>query len=395
MRRKGDLPKSVMLPSGRIVHLSEKKGPQQSRAPGLFGDAIQRIETALRMKENGEPVHVGGMVLADFHALRAILTRIGWLDEEEVSIECVNCKKPMRIQPCETFELGPFVDREITSAAPKEDPFVKLEPCTVARARPLHEALQRGSIRPSKKLVRAMGIVTIDGKKDALEIARFLRECDDATFDRVTDAFMDLAYPETLVAVHMCKECGARNDVDAPWVREFTLGPRTRSEGFPSFEEFDEEARKIAEDMVPRDVMLVVEGGVPECDDGGVPLLGGYLPPFSGSDDMPSRPAEISVYYRTFRAMYEDEGEYDWIAELRETIEHELEHHEHRHGDDPMDASEREEIVREVVRIVGKKELARRETRALFRDWIDFGRRTWPLWLGLLMLAIFWAMCGH
>jgi hypothetical protein len=146
---------------------------------------------------------------------------------------------------------------------------------------------------------------------------------------------------------------------------------------------------------VPADVVLVVEGGVAACDDGGVPLLGSYVPPFEGSQDAPSRAGEITVYYRTFRAMHEDDGPYDWQAELRETIEHELEHHLHHLGDDPMDEAERKEIVREAIRIVGRREMVRREARSLLRDVSEFARRTWPIWIGLLILAVFWSVCGN
>jgi hypothetical protein len=136
-------------------------------------------------------------------------------------------------------------------------------------------------------------------------------------------------------------------------------------------------------------VALIVEGGVPACDDGGVPLLGSYVPPFAGSEQQPSQQGEVTLFYRTFRAEWQDGGPYDWRAEVRETLEHELEHHEgHLRGHDPMDEDERDEIAREVVRTVGKRALARRGTRALFSDWGEFLRRTWPLWIVLLIAVI-------
>ena len=61
---------------------------------------------------------------------------------------------------------------------------------------------------------------------------------------------------------------------------------------------------------------------------------------------VPERPAEVTIFYRTFRAMWNEEGGYDWEAEIRETIEHELEHHvAFLTGDDPMDEAERDERV--------------------------------------------------
>jgi hypothetical protein len=138
-------------------------------------------------------------------------------------------------------------------------------------------------------------------------------------------------------------------------------------------------------------VELVVEGGTPAVDDGGEPLLGSYVPPHPGDAGMPSRSPVVTVYYRTFAAMWNEDGAYDWDDELVETIEHELEHHvSFMRGDDPTDDEERAVIRDEAVRIVGRREAGRRAIEGFGASWLDFFRRTWPLWL--LALAALVAM---
>jgi hypothetical protein len=88
----------------------------------------------------------------------------------------------------------------------------------------------------------------------------------------------------------------------------------------------------------------------------------------------------VTIYYRTFVRIQEEEGPFDWDAELRETIEHELEHHVfHLRGEDPMDEEERAEIEREAVRVLGHREATRRTLAVFGRSFPDFVRRTWPL----------------
>jgi hypothetical protein len=159
---------------------------------------------------------------------------------------------------------------------------------------------------------------------------------------------------------------------------------------FPDFDAFDARARTLFEGCAGGDasgpplaqsVRLIVEGGVPACDDGGEPLLGAYVPP-GGDPAAPVGAAEITVYYRTFQAVWDEDGPYDWDGELRETIEHELEHHGGwLVGHDPMDDDEREEIARERVRRIGRAETMRGGLAAFGADVSDFMARTWPIWL--------------
>lgn len=385
------------LPSGRVVRTRKQPGTP-SEGKGIYAKAIATIGAHL------EDANVRELLLVDFHALRAIGAKLGWMKDDPIEITCVNCREPMTVKPCSTFELGPFRDGELDD--PELDRMrmkddvedgVRIEPRTVAEAEPLHVALAKGPLRITPKIARALGVIEFDGSKDG--IAARLRDATDERFDRVVDAFLDTTYPLRLGASHACPKCKAKNEVDAPYDREFARASRAvqeeEEEDFPSFEVFDAEAQKLGEKYLPGDVVLVVEGGVAHVDDGGVPLLGSYVPPFEGHESAPSRPPEITVYYRTFRGMHEDEGPYDWRAELEETIEHELEHHGHHlRGHDPMDEEERAAIARETVRTVGRKEIVRRETKGLALDFGDFIRRTWLLWLLLLIVAITFSVCG-
>jgi len=244
---------------------------------------------------------------------------------------------------------------------------------------------------------------------DPARIARRLQRASDRAFETVCDLFLQAHYPPRLFSVQVCAACGARNDVDAPYDREFEpsapLGAdreesentgASNAESFPSFDEFDRIAHALAKPLLEEspneDVVLIVEGGVPACDDGGEPLLGSYVPGYAGDMAMPSRAPEVSLFYRTFRAIWDEEGPYDWRDELRETLEHELEHHRAALlGDDPVDEEERAEIAREHARVHGKKAkkaALRGEIRGLSGDFLEFLRRTWPIWLLLLVATL-------
>ena len=173
------------------------------------------------------------------------------------------------------------------------------------------------------------------------------------------------------VGVYMCPSCGCRNDVEAPFVDE---------------DEFDRFVQSV---RLPRDIELVIHTGTPDCDDGGEPLLGSYVPAFEGDASEPSHSPRITLYYRTFRAMWTEDGPYDWRAEGEETLAHELEHHfSNERGHDETDEEERDEIAREAVRLLGKKEIARRATRGLARDFGEFIARTWVIWILALIAVI-------
>jgi hypothetical protein len=221
----------------------------------------------------------------------------------------------------------------------------------------------------------------------------------DEAWGAVGDVFIATHYPPRLFSIALCPSCGARNDVDAPYEREFFPydapgQERGRADTeFPVFDVFADRARTTARRAFAaagvRDVAFVVEGGVAACDDGGEPLLGAYVPGHPGDMTAPTRQHEMTVYYRTFRAIWDEEGPYDWDAELVETIEHELEHHvAFLEGDDPMDEAERQEIRTEAARVLGKRTVVREGMRDFQADFLGFLARTWPIWVILAIATI-------
>ena len=196
---------------------------------------------------------------------------------------------------------------------------------------PLHRALGAYQLRITKDVVIAMGIVALGDETDPGRIARALQRAGDEALDVVLDLFDEAHYPPRLTAEARCPKCAAKNAVEAPEAREFP-GERGRRagrdaplEGFPDLPAFEamveREAAAIYARVGVRNVDLIVEGGTPDCDDGGVPLLGSYTPPEDEASGIVRRPPEVRVYYRTFRSMFEDEP-YDVRGEVEETIDH-------------------------------------------------------------------------
>jgi hypothetical protein len=173
---------------------------------------------------------------------------------------------------------------------------------------------------------------------------------------------------------------------------------QSNAEVFPDVDAFDARARgafeRIAGDLAAQ-VTLAVDEGVPDCDDGGEPLMGAYVPP-GGDASAPVGAGQITLYYRTFRAMWEEDGPYDWEGEIDETIDHELEHHEGwRVGHDPMDDEERADIAREHARVVGRKTAVRASVGAFGADVGGFFARTWPIWLIVAAVTVAITVCGR
>jgi hypothetical protein len=411
------LPPRLQLPTGRIVDLAGKDGlAPRAASPGapLFSEVVDLFESGdVTLHSERAPLTVYALELRDFHALRGIATACGLVAEEAIQVHCKNCDTAIDHAPCRAMALGPFVDAEIGDdeldrtldlGEPYPIPEIALgrvrrareivmTPLTVEDAIPLWRALAHGPLHLTSEVVRAMGVAELGPEHNPARIARALSAASDEAFGAVTDLFLEAHYPPRLFSIALCPKCGARNDVDAPYEREFepSLAPvRRGDEGgaeLPGFDAFADRAQAIAKEILePRgidDVMLVVEEGVPAVDDGGEPLMGSYVP---GSPEA-ARPHEVTVYYRTFRAIWDEDGPFDWDAELEETIEHELEHHTgFLAGDDPMDDDERAEIRSEAVRVIGRRALAREGIRSFGAEALDFARRTWPIWL-LVALA--------
>jgi hypothetical protein len=342
--------------------------------------------------------------------------------EEVLAIRCVNCESELSVAPCALLEIGPYKDGELgDDELDRTLPFgeaielagdrtVTLEAVTLARARPFHAALgaSAAELPPiTAELAGAMGVTALGEEKDAVKVAAALADLPDDTWADFAEAWLRAHYPERLFGIALCPDCGAANPVDAPYERELepepppAPGEEEDEEAFPDGETFATRCKEIfelLEDSIPGDrVMLVIEEGPADCDDGGTPLMGSYLPPDPGGGTSPAKPATVTIYARTFRAMWDEDGSYDWEAEIHETIAHELEHHvNHLTGDDPMDEEERREIADEAARVVGKKELARKEVRALGAGLGDFVRRTWVLWVVLVLaMGAAWVWRGE
>jgi hypothetical protein len=445
-----ELPCTLTLPSGARVTLlrtgSEAVAEHEARegAP-LFSEVIERFDRDVMLEavdrrrprrrgRDDERIDVGDLPLADFHVIRAVLIKSGLVHEDEVELECHNCGERLVARPCDRLEIGPWRDGELDDpeldrtaelGAPqpiapirlgrvRQAHTVTLAPVTVRTAMPLFAALARPRLEIDEQVVQAMGIRAIGAVSEPRRIAELLTDCDDAAFESITRAFLAAHYPLRLACDVFCSKCKARNTIDAPAVREFSvaLSSREREGGgegedserppLPSLDAFAELAYAIAAPLlaeIPGEkVQLVVEGGTPAVDDGGEPLLGSYEPPPPADAPVPTRPPTVTVYYRTFEAIEREEGRYDWEAELRETIEHELEHHVFfLRGEDPMDEEEHAEIEREAVRIIGRGEATRRTLASFGQSILDFFVRAWPLVLiagAVLAITLAEARCA-
>ncbi len=405
------LPGKLTLPSGAVVQLrrgANAAPPARDDEDGpLFASALAAFaEGRVQLSSDGAPRRVTALALRDFHVLRAVLARSGVIADDEVEITCRNCEAPILVRPCGLLEIGPWVDGELDDpeldatlpfGAPIDVPPLPLGRTRVARTvtfadRTVEQALPlfahaRGDLAFDAAFVDALGLVALDAEREPARIARALATCDDEALAAVSEAFLASHYVPRLGCIVFCEACRARNDVDAPFERELEpggRGPRPPGTPFPDYETFAARARAIAEPLMktpPSDqVELVIDDEMPPVDDAGEMLLGSYLP--VGDPLRPTPTPLVSVYYRTFRAMWDEDGAYDWEDELGETIEHELEHHGHfLRGYDPMDDDEREEIRDEAVRIVGRREAGRRELVGFGASLPDFVRRTWPLWV--------------
>jgi len=299
-----------------------------------------------------------------------------------------------------------------------------------------------GSRRPPfvagyKSSTRLLGRASV--VESSIALADALAGAPKRAWGAIVDLFHTAHYSPRLVGVYRCPACGARNDLDVPLDRELA---REDLEVDGTFEEQDEDAepsRAEAQDSAPerepdahpagpvvavtkaraatgrrpfpdlagfearvrraaaavyrargvKNIDLFIDAGVPACDDGGEPLLGSYTPGTSAGADLeiPKRP-EIRLFYRTFRAEHRADPGFDLEAEIHETIDHEVTHHlHHLSGDDPLDDEERAEIAMEHARLVGRREVARRDARRVFGDITGFFRVSWPLWIALAAAA--------
>jgi hypothetical protein len=423
------LPKTLTLPSGARVTLEERSLrasalPEASDAPMLFSDALALLRERVALLSESRELDVFELSLADFHVVRAILTKAALLEEDEVTVSCLNCDAELSTRPCAGLETGPWEDGELNDdELDRLAPFgealelpplelghvrtvrsITLQPRTVKEALPLWRAGANPPLVLDEAVVEALGIEALGPIRSPARIAEALHEAGPDAHALVFEAFLAAHYPLRLACDVICPACQARNTVDAPFVREVDLEALPRgahAEGaehtptatpLPSFEDFVARAHAMAARhlaALPGErVVLLIDDGTPAVDDGGAPLLGSYVPPPPADALVPMHPPTVTIYYRTFLRIEDEEGLFDWEDELRETIEHELEHHVYfLRGDDPMDAEERAEIEHEKIRIVGRREAERRTRRELVQSAAGFLLQAWPL-LAIVALAL-------
>lgn len=328
--------------------------------------------------------------VADFHLLRDLAERRGVLAMEPSEERCRNCEALLPIDRCES-SLETLLAAD-PHDAPLEGPHelsrpiggvrvIAQRPVTVRRAK----ALFRFVVDPARpfdgKVVRALGVRAlgtargrvVDLERIAARLAQHGR-----LLSVVQALYLQLNYPLRLRLPVFCARCGAIHDVPTPSTREVREDPealdvldgieRDASQAFPSLEELTRLAlAKRDEVFAARGVAhleLVVEAGVPPVDDGGEPLMGSYQPVLD-EDETGRVRFVITLYYRTFEAMWA-EAPYDVEAELRDTIDHEVEHHLHYlRGHDPLDEAERRAARRELERTLGRETVRRAEREAL------------------------------
>ncbi len=414
-------PFEVVLPSGAQATVT------CSRADPLPRD----LPEALRRNLVRSTIDLMDAPLADAHVVEAILCAIGGLHREPLEAECRNCKETVQLDGARALPLAPLLTppgdpeldppflRTLERPLPRKVPVgqravvesFQLQHRTLADRVRMEAMLAEVEHLPlHARFLRAMGLVALGEVKSPSAMARALEHLDDETFDLVWDAIVEawdaLHYPPRLLSPVPCPKCGARHDVEVPAHRPLPLGrahvpaPDRDAAPFPDLATFRARSAEITQEVLAetglsdaRGLEVVVEDGVPPCDEGGEPLLGSYTPTPEADGDVrmgATSPFVVALYYRTFRAMYEEDGAYDVDSEIRETIEHELEHHVgFLRGNDPLDEEERAEIERERTRVTGAQTSDRlaADVGWLFSDFARFWRTTWPIWL-LALIAV-------
>lgn len=368
--------------------------------------------------------------LADVNVLETIVAALGGLAVSKFPLRCRNCGAEVEVDAVAALPLAPLL---LPPGDPELDPPVdqvrwysfdaaievgRKGACERFRLgrRTLKDRVRLAQILGDDHdaplplgapLIRALGLEAL-GKGDEvvvtspIAISRALEALDDEAFasawDAIMHAFEEQHWPPRLLSPVGCPACGARHDVEV-LQRPLAFAPARAErspEAFPALEAFTARTDTITREILGGSVdfpglVVVVEDGVPPCDDGGEPLLGSYTPDESpGEGRVQGAPFVIALYYRTFRSMWEDEP-YDLDAEIRETVEHELEHHQGLlDGDDPLDDEERAAIVTEHNRLHGVRPGQELTASAgwLATDFGQFLRRTWPLWVLVAIVTL-------
>lgn len=416
----------LSLPSGTLATLVEARAiAAASEVPsssGLMGHlAMLRVPGVLTLRRGEGEVDLDDLPLAELHVLRVALVQLGAVDEPPLRLPCFNCEEEVSVAPSAEVELAPFRDGELDDPE-LDEPFdfasahplppvrvgralarsVRLSPRTVGEAGALLRRDPEAPLDLTPAVVSAMGVTALGKERRASALAKALAGASPEAWDALCERWERAHGHARLVAAARCPSCGARNDVPAPAQRELSGPPgegvrRASSASFPDGDALERLVRRHADELYARrrirNVDLIVDEGVPEVDDGGEPLLGCYTPPHVDPELGIDRPPEIRLFARSFRAEVELDPTFDLEGEIRETIDHELEHHENfLRGEDPLDDEERAAIAQDRRRLVGRRESVRRGLRAVADDAVGFLRVGWPLLL-LGAFATWWSSC--
>jgi hypothetical protein len=381
----------------------------------LFRSGALVVEDA-KTKTTLDEAAIEALPLADFHVLRDFATRSKLVKSEPEDLPCDNCDETLRFDGA-NLPLADLEDRYRDEPAASElvvtlpEPVssidrVRLKPITVRDAAPLFRELAHDRpFRITPALVRAMGIVRLEGRSSIEEpraIARALIDASDESWSAVEAGFLSLAYPARAIAVLVCPRCETVHELEVPWPRE--LDPsvyhprRDASASFPSAEKFEAHVERVARVVFERmgvtgRMTLRVEPGVAEVDEGGVPMLGSYGP--ENADDGRTE-FVVTLYFRTFERAFADDARFDWEHEVEETLEHEVQHHlYYLDGHDPVDEAERKESEADAVRRAGGRDrLAKLQRAALARDVWAIARTLGPILLAVAILAGLFLHCS-
>ncbi|MFW5876046.1 MAG: hypothetical protein ACOCXM_04865 [Myxococcota bacterium] len=396
---------SVTLPSGRVVHVrvpgdAVPVADDEIEGRPLFGGRLLQSVDQGRFVVQGDehPMGWDGLLdlpLRDYHALRDMAERLGAIEADPAELTCRNCEAVFLAHPAR----APLDDLDAWYAddAPPPEPPLRLPepvrlasgedardlvmtPVTARDALPLWRVLggERG-VRFTPELVAALGIEALGTERRPDRVAGALEAASDAVADAVGAWFILVNYAERSSVPVVCRQCGTVHDVPAPSTQEVEPAPEVfravlaeatgpppgAPAAFPDEEAFaamvDAEGEVVYRERGVRHIALVVDSEVPPVDGSGEPLLGSYAPLHRGdAAGYTDLSFEIRLYYRSFRNQWDQEGPYDVRAEIRETLDHEVDHHLHfLSGHDPMDEAEREEALRDLERTFGRRAVRR------------------------------------
>jgi len=400
----------MLLPTGRRARVIAAS----PRSPRTIAEAYAALEGAIEV-DGG----VGSLLLADANVLRVALAQAGILDEAPVRARCINCGEAFEVRPSLSVELGPYLDDEGDEEwSAEEDDDAPIPPIelpggavetahlrnvTVAEAAPLRSALAEAELTITPEIARALGVDALGSERDLGVIAAALDGASEDAGLAIFELFTEIAYPMRLSPLVRCEACGARTRVDAPALREFSAEDLQPSDedavDYPDDEAFEAHARTyfraLTRERGVYGVRLLVEHGVPACDEGGNPLLGAYDPevPEAGELAQPGEPPTVRVFSRAFRHEFGDAPEVV-LDELEETIEHELDHHEaYLSGEDPVHERELDQLVDDERRRVGRTESLRRASAEARSSLLDLVVRLWPF-VAIVAAVFAWRECS-